>query len=164
MVESNYMPLDGANSVAQAMRQMNPDVLAAYPITPQTAIVQRFSQFVADGVVDTEFVPVESEHAAMSACVGASCAGARVMTATAANGLALMWEMLYVASGMRLPIVLTVVNRALSSPINIHCDHADSMGARDAGWIHSTPKPARRPTTTSSRPSASQSTLNRSLQ
>ena len=135
MVESKYMPLDGANSVSQAMRQIDPDVVAAYPITPQTAVVQNFSQYVADGIVNTEFVPVESEHAAMSACVGASAAGARVMTATAANGLALMWEMLYIASGMRLPIVLTVVNRSLSSPLNIHCDHSDSMGARDAGWI-----------------------------
>jgi len=135
MVESKYMPLDGANAVAQAMRQTNPDVVAAYPITPQTAVVQHFSQYVADGIVDTEFVPVESEHAAMSACVGAACAGARVMTATAANGLALMWEILYIASGVRVPIVLTVVNRALSSPLNIHCDHSDSMGARDAGWI-----------------------------
>ena len=134
MVDSTFMALDGANSVSQAMRQINPDVVAAYPITPQTAVVQNFSQYVADGVVDTEFVPVESEHAAMSACVGASAAGARVMTATAANGLALMWEMLYIASGMRLPIVLTVVNRALSSPLNIHCDHSDSMGARDSGW------------------------------
>jgi pyruvate ferredoxin oxidoreductase alpha subunit len=110
--------------------------VAAYPITPQTAVVQNFSEYVADGIVDTEFVPVESEHAAMSACIGASAAGARVMTATAANGLALMWEMLYIAAGMRLPIVLTVVNRALSSPLNIHCDHSDSMGARDAGWLH----------------------------
>jgi pyruvate ferredoxin oxidoreductase alpha subunit len=135
MVPSKYMPLDGANAVSQAMRQIDPDVVAAYPITPQTAVVQNFSQYVADGIVHTEFVPVESEHAAMSACVGASAAGARVMTATSANGLALMWEMLYIASGMRLPIVLTVVNRALSSPLNIHCDHSDSMGARDSGWI-----------------------------
>ncbi|MFH1086861.1 MAG: pyruvate ferredoxin oxidoreductase [Chloroflexota bacterium] len=135
MVDSKYLPLDGAASVSQAMRQINPDVVAAYPLTPQTAVVQNFSQYVADGLVNTEFVPVESEHAAMSACVGASAAGARVMTATAANGLALMWEMLYIASGMRLPIVLTVVNRALSSPLNIHCDHSDSMGARDSGWL-----------------------------
>jgi len=135
MVNSKYMPLDGANAVAQAMRQINPDVVAAYPITPQTAVVQKFSEYVADGIVDTEFIPVESEHAAMSACVGSSAAGARVMTATAANGLALMWEVVYIASGMRLPIVLTVVNRALSAPINIHCDHSDSMGARDSGWI-----------------------------
>jgi pyruvate ferredoxin oxidoreductase alpha subunit len=136
MVNSTYMPLDGANAVSQAMRQIDPDVVAAYPITPQTAVVQNFSQYVADGLVHTEFVPVESEHAAMSAAIGASAAGARVMTATAANGLALMWEMLYIAAGMRLPIVMTVVNRALSSPLNIHCDHSDSMGARDAGWLH----------------------------
>jgi pyruvate ferredoxin oxidoreductase alpha subunit len=135
MVNSKYMPLDGATAVSQAMRQINPDVVAAYPITPQTAVVQKFSEYVADGIVDTEFIPVESEHAAMSACVGASAAGGRVMTATAANGLALMWEVVYIASGMRLPIVLTVVNRALSAPINIHCDHSDSMGARDSGWI-----------------------------
>jgi len=135
MIESKYMPLDGATSVAQAMRQIDPDVVAAYPITPQTEVVQNFSQYVADGLVHTEFVPVESEHAAMSACIGASAAGARVMTATSANGLALMWEMLYIASGMRLPIVLSVVNRALSSPLNIHCDHSDSMGARDSGWL-----------------------------
>jgi len=117
------------------MRQIDPDVVAAYPITPQTAVVQNFSQYVADGIVNTEFIPVESEHAAMSACIGASAAGARVMPATAANGLALMWEMLYIAAGMRLPIVLTVVNRALSSPLNIHCDHSDAMGARDSGWL-----------------------------
>ena len=135
MVENRYMPLDGANSVAQAMRQVEPDVLPAYPITPQTEIVQKFSEFVADGIVQTEFVPVESEHAAMSACIGASAAGARVMSATASNGLALMTEMLYIASGMRVPLVLSVVNRALAAPLNIHCDHSDSMGVRDSGWI-----------------------------
>lgn len=135
MVESTYMPLDGAESVSRAMLQIDPDVVAAYPITPQTPVVQQFSEYVADGLVHTEFVPVESEHAAMSACVGASAAGARVMTATAANGLALMWEMLYIASGMRLPIVLSIINRSLSSPLNIHCDHSDSMGARESGWI-----------------------------
>jgi pyruvate ferredoxin oxidoreductase alpha subunit len=118
------------------MRQINPDVVAAYPITPQTAIVQTFSQFVANGEVDTEFIAVESEHAAMSACIGAAAAGGRVMTATAANGLALMWEELYIAASLRLPIVMSVVNRALSAPLNIHCDHSDTMGARDAGWIH----------------------------
>jgi pyruvate ferredoxin oxidoreductase alpha subunit len=130
------MALDGAHAASQAMRQINPDVVAAYPITPQTAVVQTFSQYVADGEVDTEFMAVESEHAAMSACVGAAAAGGRVMTATAANGLALMWEVVYIAASMRLPIVMTVVNRALSAPLNIHCDHSDSMGARDAGWIH----------------------------
>jgi len=120
---------------AEAMRQINPDVVAAYPITPATEIVQIFSQFVADGLVDTEFVAVESEHSAMSACIGASAAGARAMTGTSSQGLALMWEMLYIASGLRLPIVMAVVNRALSSPINIHCDHSDTFGARDTGWI-----------------------------
>ena len=135
MAKSSITALDGAHAVANAMRQINPDLVAAYPITPQTAVVQTFSQYVADGVVDTEFVPVESEHAAMSCCVGASAAGGRVMTATAANGLALMWEIVYIAASMRLPIVMPVVNRALSAPLNIHCDHSDSMGARDAGWI-----------------------------
>ncbi len=135
MVVSTKMALDGAHAAARAMQQINPDVLAAYPITPQTAIVQTFSQYVADGEVDTEFIAVESEHAAMSACVGAAAAGGRVMTATAANGLALMWEIVYIAASMRLPIVMAVVNRALSAPLNIHCDHSDSMGAREAGWI-----------------------------
>ena len=119
------------------MRQVHPDVVAAYPITPQTEIVQIFSTFVADGLVQTEFVPVESEHSAMSATVGASAAGARAMTATSANGLALMWEVLYIAAGLRLPIVMPVVNRALSAPINIHCDHSDTMGARDSAGSRS---------------------------
>lgn len=127
--------LSGNEAVAQAMRQINPDVVAAFPITPSTEIPQYFSQYVADGKVDTEFVPVESEHSAMSACIGSESGGARTMTATSANGLALMWEMLYIAASSRLPIVLNVVNRALSGPINIHADHSDSMGARDAGWI-----------------------------
>jgi pyruvate ferredoxin oxidoreductase alpha subunit len=127
--------LDGNAATAEAMRQINPDVVAAYPITPSTAIPQTFSQFVADGLVDTEFMPVESEHSAMSACIGAAAAGGRVMTATASAGLALMWEVVYVAASTRLPIVMAIVNRALSAPINIHCDHSDSMGARDAGWI-----------------------------
>jgi len=127
--------LTGNEAVAHAMRQINPDVVAAYPITPQTEIVMAFSQFVADGLVDTETIPVESEHSAMSACVGASASGARAMTATCSQGLAYMWEIVYIASAMRLPIVMPVVNRALSAPINIHCDHSDSMGARDSGWI-----------------------------
>jgi len=135
MAKSKIRALDGARAVAEAMRQINPDVVAAYPITPQTEIVQTFSNFVADGLVDTEFIAVESEHAAMSCCIGASAAGGRVMTATASAGLALMWEMLYVAASLRLPIVMSVVNRALSAPLNIHCDHSDSMGARDAGWL-----------------------------
>lgn len=121
--------------MAYAQKQVNPDVVAAYPITPQTIIVERFSEYVADRLVDTEFVAVESEHSALSTSVGASAAGARAFTATAANGLALMWEILYIASSLRLPIVMAVANRALSGPINIHNDHSDSMGARDSGWI-----------------------------
>ena len=132
---SRFEALTGNAAVANAMRQINPDVVAAYPITPQTATVQAFSDFVNDGLVDTEFVTVESEHSAMSACVGASAAGARVMTATSANGLALMWEIVYIAASSRCPIVMSLVNRALSGPINIHPDHSDVMGMRDAGWI-----------------------------
>ena len=127
--------LSGNEAVANAMRQINPDVVAAFPITPSTEVPQYFSTFVNNGSVDTEFVPVESEHSAMSACIGASSAGGRVMTATSANGLSLMWEMLYIASSLRLPIVMTCVNRAVSGPLNIHNDHSDSMGARDSGWI-----------------------------
>lgn len=117
------------------MKQINPDVVAAFPITPSTEIPQYFSTFVANGTVDTEFVAVESEHSAMSACIGAESAGSRAMTATSANGLSLMWEMIYIASSLRLPIVLNLVNRAVSGPLNIHCDHSDAMGVRDAGWI-----------------------------
>ena len=127
--------LSGNEAAATAMRQINPDVVAAYPITPSTEIPQYFSTFVANGTVDTEFVAVESEHSAMSACIGAEAAGARTMTATSANGLSLMWEMVYIASSLRLPIVLSLVNRAVSGPLNIHCDHSDAMGVRDAGWI-----------------------------
>jgi len=134
-VNRKKVAMTGNEIMAEAMRQINPDTVCAYPITPQTAIVQNFSQYVADGDVDTEFVTVESEHSAMSAAVGAAAAGARSMTATAANGLALMWEILYIAASTRLPIVMPVVNRALSAPINIHCDHSDTMGARDSGWI-----------------------------
>lgn len=121
--------------MAVAMRQINPDVMPAFPITPSTEIPQYFSSFVANGQVDTEFIPVESEHSAMSAAIGAEAAGARTLTATSSCGLALMWEELYVAASNRLPIALALVNRALSGPININCDHSDSMGARDAGWI-----------------------------
>jgi pyruvate ferredoxin oxidoreductase alpha subunit len=131
----NIIALTGDQAAAEAMRQIEPDVVAAYPITPQTEIVMTFSQFVADGKVSTEMIPVESEHSAMSACVGSAAAGARTMTATSANGLALMWEIVYIAASTRLPIVMPVVNRALSGPINIHCDHSDTMGARDSGWI-----------------------------
>lgn len=127
--------LSGNEAAATAMKQINPDVVAAFPITPSTEIPQYFSTFVANGTVDTEFVAVESEHSAMSACIGAESAGARAMTATSANGLSLMWEMIYIASSLRLPIVLSLVNRAVSGPLNIHCDHSDAMGVRDSGWI-----------------------------
>ena len=127
--------LSGNEAVATAMKQINPDVVAAFPITPSTEIPQYFSTFVANGTVDTEFVAVESEHSAMSACIGAEAAGARAMTATSANGLSFMWEMIYIASSMRLPIVMNLVNRAVSGPLNIHNDHSDAMGVRDSGWI-----------------------------
>jgi pyruvate ferredoxin oxidoreductase alpha subunit len=135
MAKNKKIPLTGAQAVASAMKQIEPDVVAAYPITPQTEIVMYFSNYVANGQVSTELIPVESEHSAMSACVGAVAAGARTMTATSANGLALMWEIVYITASLRLPMVMPVVNRALSGPINIHCDHSDTMGARDSGWI-----------------------------
>ncbi len=127
--------LSGNEAVAIAMKQINPDVVAAFPITPSTEIPQYFSSFVSNGQVDTNFVAVESEHSAMSACIGSQAAGARTMTATSANGLSLMWEMIYIASSLRLPIVMSLVNRAVSGPLNIHNDHSDAMGARDSGWI-----------------------------
>ncbi len=127
--------LSGNEAVATAMKQINPDVVAAFPITPSTEVPQYFSTYVANGEVDTEFVAVESEHSAMSACIGAAAAGARVMTATSANGMGLMWEMLYIASADKLPIVMPLINRAMSGPLNIHNDHSDAMGARDSGWI-----------------------------
>ena len=127
--------LSGNEAVATAMKQINPDVVAAFPITPSTEIPQYFSTFVSNGQVDTNFVAVESEHSAMSACIGSEAAGARTMTATSANGLSLMWEMIYIASSLRLPIVMQLVNRAVSGPLNIHNDHSDAMGVRDSGWI-----------------------------
>ena len=127
--------MSGNEAVATAMKQINPDVMGAFPITPSTEIPQYFSQYIADGEVDTEFVAVESEHSAMSVCIGASAAGARAVTATSSAGLAYMWELLYVAASARLPITMAVVNRALTGPININNDHSDSMGARDSGWI-----------------------------
>jgi pyruvate ferredoxin oxidoreductase alpha subunit len=132
---AKIVAVTGNEAVANALKQVNPDVCAAYPITPQTDMMQRFSSFVSDGKVKTEIILVESEHSSMSACVGASAAGGRVVTATSSQGLALMYEILYIASGTRLPIVMPVVNRALSAPLNIHGDHSDSMGARDTGWI-----------------------------
>ncbi len=125
--------MTGHKAVAEAMRQIEPDVVAVYPITPQSEIAEYYAEYVHDGIVHTELVPVESEHSALSACVGAAAAGARVMTATSSQGLALLVEVLYIAAGMRLPIVMALANRALSAPINIHCDHSDAYLARDAG-------------------------------
>ena len=127
--------LSGNEAVAYAIKQINPDVMPAFPITPSTEIPQYVATYIANGEIDTEFIPVESEHSSMSATIGASAAGARALTATSSCGLALMWEELYVAASNRFPIVLALVNRALSGPININADHSDSMGARDSGWI-----------------------------
>ncbi len=134
-MEKTIVARTGNEAMAEAMRQINPDVCAAYPITPATEIMQIFSSFVNDGLVKTNLITVESEHSAISACMGSAASGARTMTATSSQGLALMHEILYIASALRLPIVLAEVNRALSGPINIHCDHSDTMGERDAGWI-----------------------------
>ncbi|MEM3736520.1 MAG: pyruvate ferredoxin oxidoreductase [Candidatus Bathyarchaeia archaeon] len=127
--------LTGNEAVAQAVKQCNVDLVAAYPITPSTVVVEKISEYVANGEINTEFICVESEHSAMSACIGASLAGARVFTATSSQGLAYMHEMLYITSGLRCPVVMSVANRALSAPINIHCDHSDAFGSRDCGWI-----------------------------
>ena len=127
--------MSGNEAVSYAVRQVNPDVMPAFPITPSTEIPQMVSSYIANGEVDTEFIPVESEHSAMSAAIGAEAAGARTMTATSSAGLALMWEELLLAASNRLPLVLALVNRTLSGPININCDHSDGMGARDTGWI-----------------------------
>ena len=127
--------LSGNEAVAYAIKQINPDVMPAFPITPSTEIPQYVANYIANGQIDTEFIHVESEHSAMSAAIGASAAGARTLTATSSCGMALMWEELYIAASDRLPIVLALVNRALTGPININADHSDSMGARDSGWI-----------------------------
>jgi pyruvate ferredoxin oxidoreductase alpha subunit len=127
--------LTGGEAVAHAMRQIDPDVVPIYPITPQTPIIQGFARFVADGRAHGELVNVESEHSAMSAAVGSALAGARTMTATSSQGMALMAEIVYIAASMRAPIVMAVGNRALSGPINIHCDHSDSMLIRDSGVV-----------------------------
>ena len=132
---SQVVALTGNEAVAEAMRQIDPDVVAAYPITPQTELMHKFAEFAANGSVKTEMVLVESEHSAMSATIGASGAGARAMTATSSQGLALMWEVVNIAASLRLPIVMPVVNRAISGPVNINCDHSDTMGCRDTGWI-----------------------------
>lgn len=127
--------MSGNEAVSYAIRQVNPDVMPAFPITPSTEIPQMVSTYIANGEMDTEFIPVESEHSSMSAAIGAEAAGARSLTATSSAGLALMWEELLLAASNRLPLALTLVNRTLSGPININCDHSDGMGARDTGWI-----------------------------
>lgn len=132
---AKVVAVTGNEACANALRQVNPDVCGVYPITPQTDMMQKYASFVSNGKVDTEIILVESEHSSMSACIGAAAAGGRVVTATSSQGLALMWEMLHIASGDRLPIIMPVVNRALSAPLNIHGDHSDAMGARDTGWI-----------------------------
>jgi len=135
ITSTKIVAVTGNQAVSEAFRQINPDVMPAYPITPSTGIMESFTSFVSNGKVDTEMILVESEHSAMSAAIGASAAGGRVATATSAQGLALMWEMLHIASGYRLPILMALVNRALSAPLNIHGDHSDGMGMRDCGWI-----------------------------
>ena len=127
--------MSGNEAVAHAIKQINPDVMPAFPITPSTEIPQFVATMIANGEIDTEFIPVESEHSSMSAAIGSSAAGARTLTATSSCGLAFMWEVLYVAASNRLPLMMEVVNRALSGPININAEHSDSMGARDSGWL-----------------------------
>lgn len=132
---TNRIALTGGYAAAKALKQIEPDVMPVYPITPQTTIIETFAKYKADGEVETEVIEMESEHSAMSACIGSSAAGARTVTATSSQGLAYMNEVLYIASGMRLPILMVVSARALSAPLNIHGDHSDVMGAREAGWI-----------------------------
>lgn len=122
-------------AISEMVKMADADVIAAYPITPQTHIVEHLAELVADGELDAEYIPVESEHSAMSACLGSAAVGARTFTATAGQGLELMHEVLYVASSMRFPIVMTVVNRALSAPLSVWSDHSDVMACRDTGWI-----------------------------
>ncbi|MEA2007339.1 MAG: transketolase C-terminal domain-containing protein [Patescibacteria group bacterium] len=134
-IQTKNLALTGGHATGEAIRQINPDVMAVYPITPQTPIVEYFAKAVADGKSDTEIIPVESEHSAMSACIGSAAAGATTMTASSSQGIMYMMEVLPVASSMRLPIVMAVSNRAISGPINIHGDHSDAMAMRDTGWI-----------------------------
>jgi pyruvate ferredoxin oxidoreductase alpha subunit len=135
VVKQEVLALNGNEAVAYAVKQSDVDVVAAYPITPQTIIVERFSEYVANGEVETAFVCTESEHSALTACLTASLVGARTFTASASAGLALMHEMLFVTSGCRAPVVMAIANRALSAPLNIHGDHSDAMAERDSGWI-----------------------------
>ena len=134
-MEQSLVAMTGNDAIAYAFKQAKPHVASAFPITPQTEMMHKYAEFIADGESDTEMILVESEHSAMSAAVGAAASGARVMTATSSAGFALMWEVLYIAASLRLPIAMAVVNRALSGNINIHNDHSDSMGGRDTGWI-----------------------------
>ena len=135
-MEQKLVALSGNEAVAYAFKQAKPHVAAAFPITPQTEMMHKYAEFVANGESNTEMILVESEHSAMSAAVGSAAAGARTFTATSSAGFALMWEVVYIAASLRLPICMALVNRALSGNINIHCDHSDSMGGRDAGWLH----------------------------
>jgi pyruvate ferredoxin oxidoreductase alpha subunit len=135
VVKQEVLGLNGDEAVAYAVKQSDVDVVAAYPITPQTIIVEKLSEYVANGEVNTEFVCTESEHSAMAACLAAAATGARTFTATASAGMALMHEMLFVTSGCRAPVVMAVANRALSAPLNIHGDHSDAMAERDSGWV-----------------------------
>jgi len=135
MPEGKIVGLEGSFAVAEAVRMANADVISAYPITPQTHIVERLAEMIADGELNAEFICVESEHSAMSACVGASAAGARVFTCSAGQGLELMHEVLYIPASMRLPVVAVAANRALSAPLSVWCDHSDAMAIRDIGWI-----------------------------
>jgi len=134
-MEQQFVSLTGNEAVATAFKQAKPHVASAFPITPQTEMMHKLADFIADGELDTEMILVESEHSAMSAAIGSQAAGARTITATSSAGFALMWELIYVAASLRLPICMAVVNRALSGNINIHNDHSDSMGGRDSGWI-----------------------------
>ena len=135
MTTTNRVGIEVSIALADAVKLANPDVIAAYPITPQTHIVEHLAELVANGELDAEYIPVESEHSAMSACLGSAATGARTFTATASQGLSLMNEVVYVAAPMRLPIVMAVANRALSAPLSIWCDHSDMMSVRDTGWI-----------------------------
>ncbi len=134
-MKKTKLGLNGGEAIAFALKQINPEVFAMYPITPQTPIIESYAKFVANGLVDTEIIRTESEHSALSATIGASASGVRAVTATASQGLMYMFEALSVASGLRLPIVMPVANRAISAPINIHCDHSDSMSTLDQGWM-----------------------------
>jgi len=135
VAKQEVLALNGDEAAAYAAKQSDVDIVAAYPITPQTIIVEKFSEYVANGDVETEFVCTESEHSALTACLAASVTGARTFTASASAGLALMHEMLFVTSGCRAPVVMAIANRALSAPLNIHGDHSDTMAERDSGWI-----------------------------